>query len=154
MAPKHQAPRGTRDLLPEDTARWRWVEERARVVLERYGFGELRTPMFEEYELFARTSGESSDVVQKEMYKFTDLGERELALRPGWPSMFRGYWGEPGRYRKCFAGDWYLTGDLARRDRDGTATGAARPRAAPSTQRTSTSAKAAYPLRETVTTIA
>ncbi len=43
----------------------------------------------------------------------------ELALRPSWPSMFRGYWGEPGRYRKCFAGDWYLTGDLARRDRDG-----------------------------------
>jgi len=43
----------------------------------------------------------------------------ELALRPGWPSMFRGYWGEPGRYRKCFVGDWYLTGDLARRDRDG-----------------------------------
>jgi acetyl-CoA synthetase len=43
----------------------------------------------------------------------------ELALRPGWPSMFRGYWGEPGRYRQCFAGDWYLTGDLARRDRDG-----------------------------------
>ena len=43
----------------------------------------------------------------------------ELALRAGWPSMFRGYWGEPARYRKCFAGDWYLTGDLARRDRDG-----------------------------------
>jgi acetyl-CoA synthetase len=43
----------------------------------------------------------------------------ELALRPGWPSMFRGYWGEPGRYRKCFAGGWYLTGDLVRRDRDG-----------------------------------
>jgi acetyl-CoA synthetase len=45
--------------------------------------------------------------------------EGELALRPGWPSMFRGYWGEPERYRKCFAGGWYLTGDLARRDRDG-----------------------------------
>lgn len=43
----------------------------------------------------------------------------ELALRPGWPSMFRGYWGEPGRYRKCFGGGWYLSGDLARRDRDG-----------------------------------
>lgn len=82
MAPKHQAPRGTRDLLPDDTARWRWVEDRARTVLERYGFGELRTPMFEDFELFARTSGESSDVVQKEMYRFTDLGERELALRP------------------------------------------------------------------------
>jgi acetyl-CoA synthetase len=43
----------------------------------------------------------------------------ELALRSGWPSMFRGYWGEPGRYRKCFDAGWYLTGDLARRDRDG-----------------------------------
>jgi len=43
----------------------------------------------------------------------------ELALKPGWPSMFRGYWGEPARYRKCFAGGWYLTGDLARRDADG-----------------------------------
>lgn len=82
MAPKHQAPRGTRDLLPDDTTRWRWAESRARDVLERYGFGELRTPMFEEYELFARTAGESSDVVQKEMYRFKDLGDRELALRP------------------------------------------------------------------------
>ena len=45
--------------------------------------------------------------------------EGELALRPGWPSMFRGYLGEPERYRKCFAGGWYLTGDLARRDADG-----------------------------------
>jgi acetyl-CoA synthetase len=45
--------------------------------------------------------------------------EGELALRKGWPSMFRGYLGEPERYRKCFAGDWYLTGDLARRDADG-----------------------------------
>jgi acetyl-CoA synthetase len=43
----------------------------------------------------------------------------ELALWPDWPALFRGYWGEPGRYRKCFAGNWYLTGDLARRDRDG-----------------------------------
>jgi acetyl-CoA synthetase len=45
--------------------------------------------------------------------------EGELALRPGWPSMFRGYWGEPERYRKCFAGGWYLSGDLATRDADG-----------------------------------
>src|SRR5262249_20929453 len=54
----------------------------ARDVLERYGYGEIRTPIFEDYELFARTSGEASDVVQKEMYRFTDLGERDLALRP------------------------------------------------------------------------
>ena len=45
--------------------------------------------------------------------------EGELALRPGWPSMFRGYWNEPERYQKCFAGGFYLTGDLARRDADG-----------------------------------
>jgi len=82
MAPKHQAPRGTRDLLPEELQRWQWIESRARGVLARYGYGEIRTPMFEDYELFARTSGESSDVVQKEMYRFKDLGDRDLALRP------------------------------------------------------------------------
>jgi histidyl-tRNA synthetase len=82
VAPKHQAPRGTRDLLPEDSARWDRVESLARGVLERYGYGEIRTPMFEDFELFARTSGEASDVVQKEMYRFKDLAERELALRP------------------------------------------------------------------------
>ena len=82
MAPKHQAPRGTRDLLPEDLRRWQWAEARAREVLERYGYGEIRTPIFEDYELFARSSGESSDVVQKEMYRFKDLGDRDLALRP------------------------------------------------------------------------
>ena len=82
MAPKHQAPRGTRDLLPEESARWQEAERQARGVLERYGYGEIRTPMFEDFELFARTSGESSDVVQKEMYRFKDLAERDLALRP------------------------------------------------------------------------
>ena len=82
MAAKHQAPRGTRDLLPDEAARWRVAEAQARGVLERYGYGEIRTPIFEDFELFARTSGESSDVVQKEMYRFKDLGDRELALRP------------------------------------------------------------------------
>jgi acetyl-CoA synthetase len=48
-----------------------------------------------------------------------DDTEGELALRPGWPSMFRGYLGDEDRYRRCFAGGWYLTGDLARRDKDG-----------------------------------
>jgi histidyl-tRNA synthetase len=82
MAPRHQAPRGTRDLLPDETALWQRAEDLARGVLARYGYGELRTPMFEDYELFARTSGEASDIVQKEMYRFQDLGERDLALRP------------------------------------------------------------------------
>jgi histidyl-tRNA synthetase len=92
MALKHQAPRGTRDLLPAELARWQWAEAQARGVLDRYGYGEIRTPIFEDYELFARTSGESSDVVQKEMYRFTDLGERNLALRPeGTASVARAY---------------------------------------------------------------
>jgi len=65
MGLKYQAPRGTRDLLPEEIERWQWAEARARAVLERYAYREIRTPLFEEYELFARTSGESSDVVQK-----------------------------------------------------------------------------------------
>jgi len=79
---KHQAPRGTRDLLPGEIERWQWAEDRARQVLERYGYREIRTPMFEDFELYARTSGETSDVVQKEMYRFSDLGDRDLALRP------------------------------------------------------------------------
>jgi len=92
MALKHQAPRGTRDLLPGEIERWQWAEARAREVLERYGYREIRTPIFEDYELFARTSGEASDVVQKEMYRFTDLGERQLALRPeGTASVCRAY---------------------------------------------------------------
>ena len=92
MALKHQAPRGTRDLLPEELARWQWAEDEARAVLRHYGYREIRTPMFEEYELFARTSGESSDVVQKEMYRFKDLKGRDLALRPeGTASVARAY---------------------------------------------------------------
>src|SRR5438876_1236327 len=81
MALKHQAPRGTRDLLPDELERWQWAESRARDVLARYAYREIRTPLFEDYELFARTSGESSDVVQKEMYRFQDLKGRDLALR-------------------------------------------------------------------------
>ena len=57
MAPKHQAPRGTRDLLPAEIERWQWAERKASGVLERYGYREIRTPIFEDYELFARTSG-------------------------------------------------------------------------------------------------
>ncbi len=92
MGLKYQAPRGTRDLLPDELRRWQWAERLAREVLERYGYAEIRTPIFEDYELFARTSGESSDVVQKEMYRFQDLKGRDLALRPeGTASVCRAY---------------------------------------------------------------
>ncbi len=82
MAKRFQAPKGTRDLLPPETAVWAAVEATARRVFARYGYGEIRTPIFEETELFARGVGESSDIVGKEMYSFVDRGERHLTLRP------------------------------------------------------------------------
>jgi histidyl-tRNA synthetase len=82
MSPRFQAPKGTRDLLPPETALWAEVEATARRVFARYGYGEIRTPIFEETELFARGVGESSDIVGKEMYTFTDRGGRSVTLRP------------------------------------------------------------------------
>jgi histidyl-tRNA synthetase len=82
MAQRFQAPKGTRDILPADSALWAAVEAVARAVFGRYGFREIRTPIFEETELFARGVGESSDIVGKEMYSFVDKGDRNLTLRP------------------------------------------------------------------------
>jgi len=82
MSPRFQAPKGTRDLLPPETALWAEVEAIARRVFARYGYGEIRTPIFEETELFARGVGESSDIVGKEMYTFVDRGGRSVTLRP------------------------------------------------------------------------
>ena len=75
-------PRGTMDILPEETLVWRFIENKIRKITELYGFGEIRTPLFEATELFRRGVGDTSDVVQKEMYTFTDRDERSLTLRP------------------------------------------------------------------------
>lgn len=74
--------KGTRDLLPEESALWSAVEVRARAVFGRYGFGEIRTPVLEDTALFVRSVGESSDIVGKEMYTFDDRKGRSLTLRP------------------------------------------------------------------------
>jgi histidyl-tRNA synthetase len=74
--------KGTRDLLPPDTRVWNRVEAVAREVFALYGFDEIRTPILESTELFVRSVGESSDIVHKEMYTFTDRGDRSVALRP------------------------------------------------------------------------
>lgn len=79
---KFQAPRGTEDILPGRSEIWKWLEETFRRVCELYNYSEIRTPTFEDVELFKRTSGESSEVVDKEMYEFTDKGGRQLALKP------------------------------------------------------------------------
>lgn len=73
---------GTRDLLPEETARWHVVEERAHTIFARYGYQEIRTPIFEATELFARGIGGDTDIVGKEMYTFLDQSGRSVSLRP------------------------------------------------------------------------
>ena len=95
----YRGPRGTYDVYPggaephERPELWAFVEETARDLFRRYNYSEIRTPVFEEARLFARTAGEGSDiVVQKEMFAFQDKGERELALRPeGTPGAVRAY---------------------------------------------------------------
>jgi len=73
---------GTRDLLPEDIAPWQWAEELARRIFDRYGFLEIRTPIIEPTELFARSIGSETDIVGKEMYTFMDQSNRSITLRP------------------------------------------------------------------------
>ena len=79
---KLQPPRGTSDLLPRDMAIQRFIMDRARAISQRYGFEEMATPIFEFTEVFARPLGETSDVVAKETYSFTDRGGEGLTLRP------------------------------------------------------------------------
>src|SRR5947209_6524909 len=79
---KINAPRGTADTLPAESWKWQAVERIARDVAELYHFAEIRTPIFEHTELFHRGVGETSDVVNKEMYTFDDRGGRSITLRP------------------------------------------------------------------------
>lgn len=75
-------PRGTKDILPSASGQWRYVEDAVRAVCDLYGYREIRTPIFEHTELFLRGIGETTDVVEKEMYTFTDRGKRSITLRP------------------------------------------------------------------------
>ncbi|MDO5331496.1 MAG: histidine--tRNA ligase [Bacillota bacterium] len=74
-------PKGTKDILPSDSYKWQFVENKFRDVCNRFGFSEIRTPMFEHTELFQRGIGDTTDVVQKEMYTFT-IADRSLSLKP------------------------------------------------------------------------
>ena len=77
-----QAPKGTKDMLPQDAYKWHFVEKTFRDVAKYYGMREIRTPMFEHTELFARGVGDTTDIVQKEMYTFNDKGNRSITLKP------------------------------------------------------------------------
>nr|WP_177159569.1 histidine--tRNA ligase [Granulicatella balaenopterae] len=87
-----QKPKGTADLFGDEARIWQYVEETARIIFNDYRFEEMRTPLFESYELFSRGVGDTSDIVSKEMYDFYDKGERHMTLRPeGTAAIVRSY---------------------------------------------------------------
>lgn len=79
---KLQKPKGTQDILPVDSTKWQYVENLARETFKKYNYGEIRTPMFEHYEVISRSVGDTTDIVTKEMYDFYDKGDRHITLRP------------------------------------------------------------------------
>ncbi|WP_026693811.1 histidine--tRNA ligase [Peribacillus kribbensis] len=87
-----QIPRGTQDILPGQVEIWQYIENKARDISRRYQYSEIRTPLFEHTELFLRGVGDTTDIVQKEMYTFQDRGGRDLTLRPeGTAGVVRSY---------------------------------------------------------------
>ena len=82
MALLTTAPRGTKDVTPAEVGKWQYVESIARGTAADFGFSEIRFPTFEHTELFLRGIGDTTDVVQKEMYTFEDKGGRSISLRP------------------------------------------------------------------------
>ncbi|MFS0780799.1 histidine--tRNA ligase [Bacillus sp. 1P06AnD] len=117
-----QIPRGTQDILPEQSAIWQYIEQVSRDLCKRYQYNEIRTPIFEHTEVFQRGVGETTDIVQKEMYTFQDRGDRSITLRPegtaavvrsfvenkmfGWPTqpVKLYYYGPMFRYERPQAG--------------------------------------------------
>ena len=100
-----QVSRGTRDILPTEVSYWQFIEATARDILNRAGVSEIRTPIFEQTELFSRGIGEATDVVSKEMYSFNDRGDRGLTLRPE---------GTAGVVRSFIENSLYAQGDVQR----------------------------------------
>ena len=87
-----QKPKGTKDILPSEVYKWQYIEEKISSLMENYGMKEIRVPVFEHTELFSRGVGETTDVVQKEMYTFDDKGGRSITLRPeGTAGVVRAY---------------------------------------------------------------
>ena len=109
--------RGTRDILPGEVEKWQHVEQTARALCERYGYVEIRTPVIEREELFAKGTGEATDIVQKEMYAFTDKGGERVTLRPeATPSLVRAYV-EHNLEQMLGAAKVYLMGPMFRYER-------------------------------------
>lgn len=108
-----QKPKGTQDLLPGVVEKWQYIEEKARDVCRRFNYKEIRTPVFENTELFQRGVGETTDIVEKEMYTFQDKGDRSMSLRPeGTAGVVRAYvenklYGEPDVNKLYYIGPMF-----------------------------------------------
>ena len=114
---KISAVKGFRDVLPEESARWDWIESTARELFARYGFGELRVPIAERVALFQRSIGETTDIVEKEMYTFEDRDGTVLALRPeGTASVARAYVEHSMQVKEAVSKLFYI-GPMFRRER-------------------------------------
>jgi histidyl-tRNA synthetase len=114
---KYTLPRGTKDILPDEVHLWQYVEEVSRNIFSRYGYEEIRTPIFEMTELFERGIGGGTDIVEKEMYSFQDKGGRNLTLRPeGTASVARAYISN-GLYKTHSHSKLYYCGPMFRYER-------------------------------------
>jgi histidyl-tRNA synthetase len=108
-----QKPKGTQDILPGTVEKWQYIEGKAREVCRRYNYKEIRTPIFEQTELFRRGVGETTDIVEKEMYTFEDKGNRSMTLRPeGTAGVVRAYvenklYGEPDISKLYYLGPMF-----------------------------------------------
>jgi histidyl-tRNA synthetase len=112
-----RAVKGMNDILPEAMPRWHRLEARFRAHVESYGFGEVRPPIVEPTALFVRSIGEATDIVEKEMYTFSDKAEKSLTLRPeGTASCVRAYL-EANAGAKQPVNKWYYLGPMYRRER-------------------------------------
>ena len=99
---KLQKPKGTQDILPAESAKWQYVEGFAREIFKRYNYAEVRTPIFEHYEVISRSVGDTTDIVTKEMYDFYDKGDRHITLRPeGTAPVVRSYVEINSSHQKC-----------------------------------------------------
>ncbi|HKQ96330.1 MAG TPA: histidine--tRNA ligase [Candidatus Polarisedimenticolia bacterium] len=112
-----EAVKGTRDILPGEVERWQLVEARAREIFARFGFREIRTPIFESTELFRRGVGETTDIVAKEMYTFEDRKGRSLTLRPEGTAPVARALIEAGRFRGGEQHRLYYIGPMFRYER-------------------------------------
>ena len=112
-----QAIRGVKDIMPDEIEKWRWVENKANQVFTRYGFKEIRLPIFEKTKLFSRGIGETTDIVEKEMYTFEDRGGEKVTLRPeGTASVVRAFI-EHKMYTSQTVQKFYYLGPMFRYER-------------------------------------